>query len=49
MGEDTVVTRRGAYLHIEFTGEFSVEAANRTIDVMLNACAEHQCSRVLMD
>lgn len=49
MGEDTVITRREGYLHIEFAGEFSVEAANRTIDVMLNACAEHQCSRVLMD
>lgn len=49
MGEDTVITRREDYLHIEFTGEFSVAAANRTIDLMLNACAEHQCSRVLMD
>ena len=49
MGEDTVITRREGYLHIEFTGEFSVAAANRTIDVMLNACAEHQRSRVLMD
>ncbi len=49
MGEDTVITRREDYLHIEFTGEFTVAAANRTIDLMLTACAEHQCSRVLMD
>jgi hypothetical protein len=49
MSEDTVITRREGYLHIEFTGEFSVAAANRTIDVMVNACAEYQCSRVLMD
>ena len=49
MGEDTVITRREDYLHIEFAGEFSVEAANRTIDLMLNACAERQCARVLMD
>lgn len=44
-----VITRREDYLHIEFTGEFSVVAAHRTIDLMLSACAEHKCSRVLMD
>lgn len=43
------ILRRGDYLHIKFTGPFSLAAAKSSVDAMFDACAAEDCSKVLFD
>ncbi|MHC4598049.1 MAG: hypothetical protein ACYS47_03495 [Planctomycetota bacterium] len=49
MGKELQVTPREGYLHVEFTGAFSVSAAKGVVDVMVAACAKEKCAKVLCD
>lgn len=39
----------GDYLHITFSGPFSIAAAKKSVDEMVAACAREDCRKVLFD
>jgi len=47
--EPLSILDKGSYLLVEFFGEFSVEAGKQCVDRMVEACEEHERSRVLLD
>jgi hypothetical protein len=49
MSEDVRLIEKEGYLHFEFAAEFSIPAAKRAVDEMVNTCMKRNCTRVLFD
>jgi hypothetical protein len=49
MSDDLHIIQGEGYLHIEFAGEFSIPAAKRSVDTMMDACMKMSCTKVLFD
>jgi len=47
--EPVSIIDKGAYLLVEFLGEFSVEAGKQCVDKMAEACEKHRRLEVLLD
>jgi len=47
--EDVRITRHEDYVEVEFSGAFSPTAAMGVVDLMVAACQETGCPRVLLD
>lgn len=43
------IARVEDYLHITFPGSFTMEAARRAVDEMVEACVREKCAKVLFD
>jgi hypothetical protein len=43
------VARRPGYLHVSVTGENTTDNVRRSLQDVVSACAEHACSRVLIE
>jgi hypothetical protein len=43
------IQNKGAYLLVDYSGDFTLEGAKECIDSYVDACAEQNCSRVLLD
>jgi len=46
---DLKITLKEDHLLIEFTGRFTIDSANRSVDVLMKKCEETSCTRVLFD
>ena len=49
MIEGLRIIQEEAYLHFDYTGEFSEVLGKRCIDVMVEACSQVQISKALLD
>ena len=49
MSNNLSITQCEGYLHIEFTGEFSVEAAKQSVDAIVDASIKANCTKILFD
>jgi len=49
MTSNVEIVKAEGYLHITFSGPFSLDAARRAVDTMVAACAREQCTKVLFD
>lgn len=47
--DDLEIIRRDGYIEARFKGEFRPAAAMKVVDVMVTACRDAGCSRVLLD
>lgn len=49
MANPFTIEKAAGYLCVTFSGLFTFEAAKRSIDAMVAACAHEQCTRALFD
>jgi hypothetical protein len=49
MSDNVEVLRKEGYLHITFSGAFSLAAAKRSVDVLVETCGKENCNKVLFD
>jgi hypothetical protein len=47
--DDVEITQRDGFVEVQFSGEFNPAAAMEVVDLMVAACDETGCSRVLLD
>ena len=49
MSENLEVVRKGDYLHLTISGDFSPAGAKHAVDVLADRCSQEQCYKVLFD
>lgn len=49
MADRLEIVNAEGYLHITFSGPFSLAAARRSVDAMVAACTREDCGKVLFD
>ena len=49
MVKDLRIIQKKAYIHFDFTGEFSQETGKQCIDAMVEVCSRSQISKALLD